>query len=134
MKNIIIKLFLFFIITNLPYEYVMAQSGDSTVVLKHNVAVWYLERHKLAETLEVKLSIRDSIIIIQDTRIDRKDSIIRKERLSKKEYRKIIKSLEKSKDTWKKDSQVKEKEIKKVKMQRNVFGILTIVITILALL
>ena len=120
MKNTIIKLFIFFFILNLPYENLMAQEKDSVVVLPHSVALWYLERHELSKTLEVKVSLRDSIIIVYESRIDLKDSVIVKERATTRNYRKIIKSLEKSKDTYKKDGEVKDKTIKKVKTQRNI--------------
>ena len=130
----IIKLLVFLFVINMPYKELMAQEKDSVVVLPHRVALWYLEEHELAKTLQVKLSLRDSTIIVYVKRIDKKDSVIIEERLNTKRYRKIIKSMEKSKDTWKKDSQAKDKTIKKVKNQRNGLGILAIILLILALI
>ena len=130
----IIRLFVFLFVINLPYKDLMAQEKDSVVVLPHHIALWYLERHELSKTLEVKMSLRDSIITVYQSRIGIKDSIIRKERASSKKYRKIVKSMEKSKDVYKKDGEVKDKTIKKIKNQRNGLGILVIIVTILALI
>ncbi len=111
-----------------------AHDGDSTVVLPHHVALWLLERHKLAESLEVRMDLKDSMIVVLNTRIENKDSIIVEFKASKIEYKKVIESVKVERDTWKKDSDMKDEVIKKLKFHKAMLAIGIVMITVLSLL
>ena len=111
-----------------------AQEGDSTVILPHPVALWLLERHKLAESLEVRMNIKDSTITVLKIRIENRDLIIVEFKASKIEYEEIIESVKVERDTWKKDSDIKDKVVKKLKFHRVLLSIGILLVTVLSFL
>lgn len=111
-----------------------AQEEDSTVVLPHPVALWLLERHKLAESLEVRINLKDSMIVVLNTRVENRDSIIVEFKAGKIEYEKVVESVKIERDTWKKDSDMKDEVVKKLKLHRAALAVVVVLITILSFL